>query len=195
MTFRRIEYTIDYEGLTIDEAVAIEDRITEAVAETLLNGCTEGHDEPHDGCPAFGWVGTATPVCEHCGEDIKCFETHVPNGEDECLRMRHVHAPDRCEGQHCVIHHPADTDTPNEWNSAERFCHRCKARNIDSWFVASERWREAGFQDNEIVCPQCFTQAWEKATGKLVTWELSIDPLTLHEQPTPDITTYPEAGA
>lgn len=73
---------------------------------------------------------------------------------------------------------PRETsETP--WNSAERFCRRCKARNIDSWFVASERWREAGFQDNEIVCPQCFTQAWEKATGKLVTWELSIDPLTL----------------
>lgn len=127
MVLRRIEYTVDYAGLTTDEAVAIEDRISEAVAEILLNGCPSDHAEPHDSCPGFGWVGTSTPVCEHCGRDIKCFETHVPNGDYGCLRMFHVHPSDRCEGQHCVIHHPSDhhmREWPLNWRDDRKLMER-----------------------------------------------------------------------
>lgn len=62
----------------------------------------------------------------------------------------------------------------------EDFCHRCGRRNI-SWFVASDLWNEAwteaeaegGYQS--VLCPQCFVELWERATGLRMTWELRPD--------------------
>lgn len=65
----------------------------------------------------------------------------------------------------------------------EDYCQRCGHRNMGSWFVAGTLWeaakmaREGDWPGSDIVCPQCFTEAFEAATGLGVTWEL-----TLHEE-------------
>lgn len=64
----------------------------------------------------------------------------------------------------------------------ETYCHDCGNRNILSWFVASPLWNVAYPDDSmrEIIrCPQCFTDAYEANTGRLVTWQLSVDGETL----------------
>jgi len=65
-------------------------------------------------------------------------------------------------------------------------CQRCGGRNVKSWFVASHEWNRV-MDPGEITCPQCFTEAWAKATGLLVTWELRIDPNTLVTGPHPEV--------
>lgn len=59
----------------------------------------------------------------------------------------------------------------------EDFCHRCGNRNVGSWFVASDRFnaamgRHVEHQWNGIVCPACFVELHEAATGLRTTWEL-----------------------
>lgn len=57
----------------------------------------------------------------------------------------------------------------------EDFCHHCGGRNVPSWFVDSDRFNTAFGQQHPysgIVCPGCFVDAHEKATGLTTTWEL-----------------------
>lgn len=63
----------------------------------------------------------------------------------------------------------------------EDFCHRCGCRNI-SWSIDSDRFNLAmGGQTavhkwNGIICPQCFVELHEAATGLRCSW--SLVPLT-----------------
>ena len=69
----------------------------------------------------------------------------------------------------------------------EDFCHRCGHRNI-SWYTASPLWNEAwavaeaegGYQS--VLCPRCFVELWEQATGLRVTWEVQLDRAVLLAQ-------------
>lgn len=63
----------------------------------------------------------------------------------------------------------------------EDYCHRCGRPNVDSWYVDPELWRQAVSQGDlyTVLCPQCFTKAWEEMAGQSVTWVLSIDPATV----------------
>jgi hypothetical protein len=58
----------------------------------------------------------------------------------------------------------------------EDFCHRCGNRNLHSWSVESDRFNIAmealGLDSGAIVCPQCFVEGHEKATGLRTTWSL-----------------------
>ena len=69
-----------------------------------------------------------------------------------------------------------------DWHP-ETFCHRCGGRNVQSWYVESDRFNLAfGPPDqhpyNGIVCPGCFVAAHEAATGMTVTWMLVPSPMT-----------------
>lgn len=59
----------------------------------------------------------------------------------------------------------------------EDYCHRCGGRNPSSWFVDSDRFNTAfgppmNHPYNGIVCPGCFVEAHEAATGLTVSWHL-----------------------
>lgn len=54
----------------------------------------------------------------------------------------------------------------------EDFCHECGRRN-PVWWVESEDWNRAG--DHNILCPPCFTTAWEAATGQRGIWQVRLD--------------------
>jgi hypothetical protein len=60
--------------------------------------------------------------------------------------------------------HPEDT------------CQRCGGNNIWSWSVDSDRFNAAmealGLDSGAIVCPVCFVDGHELATGLRVTWRL-----------------------
>ena len=64
----------------------------------------------------------------------------------------------------------------------EDFCHRCGHPNL-SWFVAGPLWHEAWSQVEpdiqSVLCPQCFGELWERATGLRITWEMRPDVATL----------------
>ena len=64
----------------------------------------------------------------------------------------------------------------------EDFCHRCGHRNL-SWYVDSALWVEAWAQAEpgiqSVLCPQCFAELWERATGLRITWELRLDTAVL----------------
>lgn len=66
----------------------------------------------------------------------------------------------------------------------EEFCHQCGGRNVRSWFTQLDLWNAATTHvdrhDLAILCPQCFTEAWEEEYGS-VTWELVPVPKTVHE--------------
>ena len=58
----------------------------------------------------------------------------------------------------------------------EDYCHRCGGRN-PSWSVDSDRFNAAFGPPSEhpyqgIVCPGCFVEAHEAATGLTCSWEL-----------------------
>ena len=62
----------------------------------------------------------------------------------------------------------------------EDYCHRCGGRNL-SWWVDSDRFNAAFGSHSEhpyegIVCPGCFVEAHEKATGLRTTWKLVPEP-------------------
>lgn len=64
----------------------------------------------------------------------------------------------------------------------EDYCHRCGGRN-PSWWVDSDRFNMAFGPPEQhpyqgIVCPGCFVEAHEKATGLHCTWMLVPDPTT-----------------
>lgn len=58
----------------------------------------------------------------------------------------------------------------------EDFCHRCGHPNTRSWFTARETWEEAKINGrwNEIICPSCFSELWERAIGRHATFELRL---------------------
>jgi hypothetical protein len=60
----------------------------------------------------------------------------------------------------------------------EDFCHQCGRPNI-SWWADSDRWNLAveglGRGVVEILCPCCFVERWEKATGLRAAWHLVPD--------------------
>lgn len=63
----------------------------------------------------------------------------------------------------------------------EDYCHRCGGRNVASWFTDSDRFNMAMGQPAEhqwqgIVCPGCFVELHEAATGLRCTWKLEPDP-------------------
>jgi hypothetical protein len=63
----------------------------------------------------------------------------------------------------------------------EDFCHKCGGRNIKPWFVKSELWNKVA-SPNEIWCPQCFVEQYERVTGKQPCWELSIENIAALKQ-------------
>lgn len=64
---------------------------------------------------------------------------------------------------------------------AEDYCHRCGCRNI-TWSIESDRFNlamgspPAAHQWNGIICPACFVELHEAATGLRCSW--SLVPLT-----------------
>lgn len=57
----------------------------------------------------------------------------------------------------------------------ETYCHRCGGRNLTSWSVPSEMWNRAA-SPRDILCPQCWTRAYEAATGaEFLHWSLLPD--------------------
>jgi hypothetical protein len=67
----------------------------------------------------------------------------------------------------------------------ESRCEQCGGRNL-SWFTSSDRWRAAnGWPDNYrdgILCPACFVERWEKATGLRAVWRLMPDESTMRDR-------------
>lgn len=59
----------------------------------------------------------------------------------------------------------------------EDFCHRCGRSNI-TWSVQSEFWNVAVPEVVSILCPQCFVELYNAATGSDYSWELLPDALT-----------------
>ena len=60
----------------------------------------------------------------------------------------------------------------------ESFCHRCGGKNIMSWSVDSDRWNlalTAVEAPGGILCPACFVEGHEAATGLVTTWKLVPD--------------------
>lgn len=60
----------------------------------------------------------------------------------------------------------------------EKYCHRCGGVNVPSWFVDSDRFNAAlgpyaAQKYNGIVCPGCFVELHEIATGLTTTWTLT----------------------
>lgn len=57
----------------------------------------------------------------------------------------------------------------------EDYCHRCGAHNL-SWHVDSDRFNAAmkslGLTSGAIVCPSCFVEGHEAATGLRASWEV-----------------------
>lgn len=61
----------------------------------------------------------------------------------------------------------------------EDFCHRCGRRN-PVWWVDANQW-ETATEDRprgelDILCPSCFVELHEAATGQRFLWELRITP-------------------
>lgn len=59
----------------------------------------------------------------------------------------------------------------------EEYCHRCGGKNVWSWHVDSDRFNTAmgppaEHQWNGIVCPGCFVELHEAATGMRCSWTL-----------------------
>lgn len=69
-----------------------------------------------------------------------------------------------------------------ERDRSERWCRRCGGRNPWSWSMDSDRWNVATRHDdwlnNAIMCPGCFVELHEEATGLRTTWRLVPDPMT-----------------
>jgi hypothetical protein len=63
----------------------------------------------------------------------------------------------------------------------EDICQRCGGNNIWSWSVDSDRFNAAvnalGLDSGAILCPTCFVDGHELATGLRVTWRLAPDPV------------------
>ncbi len=67
----------------------------------------------------------------------------------------------------------------------EDYCHLCGGRNI-SWYADAELWNEAWAlihaerpDVQSVLCPQCFAEAWKRATGLGVTWHVIPSAATL----------------
>ena len=70
-----------------------------------------------------------------------------------------------------------------DWHP-EDYCHRCGGRNA-SWWVDSDRFnaamgKPAEHRWNGIVCPGCFVELHEAATGLTASWRLVPDPPFRH---------------
>jgi len=67
-----------------------------------------------------------------------------------------------------------------EQDRSERWCRRCGGRNPWSWSVESDRWNLATAHDdwlrNMILCPGCFVELHEQASGMRTTWVLLPNP-------------------
>jgi hypothetical protein len=61
---------------------------------------------------------------------------------------------------------------------SELICQRCDGPNIWSWSVDSDRFNlsmEAlGLDAGAVVCPVCFVEGHEKATGLRTTWRMEV---------------------
>lgn len=64
-----------------------------------------------------------------------------------------------------------------DWHP-EDYCHRCGRRN-PCWWVDSDRWNPAvhalGLTYTAILCPSCFVEGHEQATGMTCAWYLTPD--------------------
>lgn len=60
-------------------------------------------------------------------------------------------------------------------SSAESTCERCGGNN-PSWFVDSDRFNASvsalGLTSAAMICPGCFVEGYEKATGMSCSWHL-----------------------
>jgi hypothetical protein len=70
-----------------------------------------------------------------------------------------------------------------DWHP-EDYCHRCGGLN-PSWCVDSDRFnaamgKPAEHRWNGIVCPGCFVELHEAATGLTASWRLVPDPPFRH---------------
>lgn len=61
----------------------------------------------------------------------------------------------------------------------EDYCHRCGGKNVESWWVDSDRWQAAfpngDAEYNGIVCPGCFVDLHKEHTGLKCSWKLVSD--------------------
>lgn len=53
----------------------------------------------------------------------------------------------------------------------EAFCEECGRANIN-WSIDSDRWNLATAHRGQILCPVCFVQRHEAATGLTCAWTL-----------------------
>lgn len=70
-----------------------------------------------------------------------------------------------------------------DWHP-EDFCHRCGQQNM-CWWVDGDEWNRAMEHAREwqwagIVCPLCFAELWETATGDRIPWRLVPGETTRH---------------
>lgn len=57
----------------------------------------------------------------------------------------------------------------------ETYCHNC-GRTNPVWWIDSAMWDQTRGEDYvTILCPSCFTLAWEKQAGGRIIWELRPD--------------------
>lgn len=81
----------------------------------------------------------------------------------------------------------------------EDFCHRCGGKNVWSWSVDSDRFNLALGEEGDrlwqgIVCPGCFVELHEEATGLRACWRLEPDPQTPFRWIDDELNAPPEGG-
>lgn len=67
-------------------------------------------------------------------------------------------------------------DVMSAYDHPEAVCQRCGGNNVMSWHADSDRWNLAiealGLSISAILCPGCFTEGHERATGLVTAWRL-----------------------
>jgi hypothetical protein len=81
---------------------------------------------------------------------------------------------------HSVTPDEIDAQRASGWTDfhPEEYCHRCGGKNVWSWHVDSDRFNvamgpPAEHQWNGIICPGCFVELHEEATGLRCSWTLT----------------------
>lgn len=60
----------------------------------------------------------------------------------------------------------------------ETYCHKC-GRTNPTWWIDTAMWNQTHGDDYvTVLCPSCFTIAWEKQAGGRIIWELRPDTRT-----------------
>lgn len=111
---------------------------------------------------------------------LKARKLVAVQAEDEGLWFNAITAPEVLLQQglrrlHALIEMEADRPVSH----GEDTCQRCGGNNIWSWNVPSDRFNAAmkalGLTSVAIVCPTCFVDGHELATGMRTVWTLQPD--------------------